>query len=259
MDVATEPSLDEVESIYEQLHSGESASAEDVSVLLDAIGGPLETHIQAAEALIVLADRGGRVLEDEYPELVESLLARWESITIARRLLHEIVELRDLTVPVDTIDAGYEMVGEELLDLDDIAEETAGSEEVVPGGGAVAAEMSLRLRDFADSVAGREQLVVEAVADAFEMVPRRIAKDAGVNPIDTLVDLRAQKHSDALATGVSSSGQVTEMDGEDDRVPVDDVFGQFYNAIVAVRFITHFERTPSQLLRSEALLAEEVR
>ncbi|MBU7024428.1 MAG: TCP-1/cpn60 chaperonin family protein, partial [Theionarchaea archaeon] len=65
---------------------------------------------------------------------------------------------------------------------------------VVPGGGAVETELSRRLQEFAGSVGGREQLAVKAFAEALEVIPRTLAENAGLDPIDILVKLR-EKHS----------------------------------------------------------------
>jgi len=70
---------------------------------------------------------------------------------------------------------------------------------VLAGGGAPEIELAMRLRDFAASVSGREQLAVEAFADALETIPRTLAENAGLNPIDTIVDLRAS-HSNQTST-----------------------------------------------------------
>jgi thermosome len=63
---------------------------------------------------------------------------------------------------------------------------------VVPGGGAVELAVADRLRDAAVGIEGRTQLVVEAVADVMEAIPRTLATSAGLDPIDTLVELRAE-------------------------------------------------------------------
>ena len=62
---------------------------------------------------------------------------------------------------------------------------------VLAGGGAVEVELARRLRDYADGVSGREQLAIEAFADSLELIPRVLAENAGLDSIDTLVDLRA--------------------------------------------------------------------
>jgi len=62
---------------------------------------------------------------------------------------------------------------------------------VLAGGGAVEVELARRLRDYADGVSGREQLAVEAFADSLELIPRVLAGNAGLDSIDTLVEVRA--------------------------------------------------------------------
>ncbi len=74
---------------------------------------------------------------------------------------------------------------------------------VVGGGGAVEAELSKRLKDYAAKIGGREQLAIEAFADSIEIVPRTLAENAGLDPIDTMVDLRsAHERKDGLWQGV---------------------------------------------------------
>jgi len=62
---------------------------------------------------------------------------------------------------------------------------------MVAGGGAPEIELSLRLREYAASVGGRAQLAIEAFANALEIIPRTLAENAGLDPIDMLVALRA--------------------------------------------------------------------
>ena len=62
----------------------------------------------------------------------------------------------------------------------------------VVGGGACEVELALRLKEFAATVGGREQLAIEAFAEAMEVIPRTLAENAGLDPIDTLVSLRSK-------------------------------------------------------------------
>ncbi|MEM4240387.1 MAG: thermosome subunit beta [Candidatus Woesearchaeota archaeon] len=62
---------------------------------------------------------------------------------------------------------------------------------IVAGGGAPEIEVSKSLRKYADSLSGREQLAVLAFADALEVVPRTLAENAGIDPIDILTELKA--------------------------------------------------------------------
>ncbi|MGC8816614.1 MAG: thermosome subunit beta [Candidatus Hadarchaeum sp.] len=62
---------------------------------------------------------------------------------------------------------------------------------IVAGGGAPEIEVAKGLREYSDSVGGREALAVNAFADAIEVIPRTLAENAGMDPIDILVQLRA--------------------------------------------------------------------
>ncbi|WP_049972042.1 thermosome subunit alpha [Haladaptatus cibarius] len=84
--------------------------------------------------------------------------------------------------------------------------------QVLPGGGAPETELALAIRDYADSVGGREQLAVEAFADAMEAIPRTLAENAGVGPIDALTDLRSQHDAGEEDAGLTAeTGEVTDM------------------------------------------------
>ena len=66
---------------------------------------------------------------------------------------------------------------------------------IVAGGGAPEAETAKQLREFAVKVGGREQLAIEAYAEALETIPLTIAENAGLDPIDIMVELRS-KHAE---------------------------------------------------------------
>jgi thermosome len=65
---------------------------------------------------------------------------------------------------------------------------------IVAGGGSIEAEIAMHLRNYAKSIGGREQLAIEAFATTLEEIPRTLAETAGMNPLDTIVDLRS-RHS----------------------------------------------------------------
>ncbi|MCK4952558.1 TCP-1/cpn60 chaperonin family protein, partial [Candidatus Bathyarchaeota archaeon] len=62
---------------------------------------------------------------------------------------------------------------------------------IVAGGGAIEAEVAKELREYATKIGGREQLAVEAFAESMEIVPRTLAENAGLEPIDIMVELRS--------------------------------------------------------------------
>nr|WP_277542586.1 thermosome subunit beta [Halomicroarcula sp. FL173] len=90
-----------------------------------------------------------------------------------------------------------------VQDALDVVAATVTQGQVLGGGGAPEVEVARRLRDFADGVEGREQLAVEAFADALEIVPRTLAKNAGLDGIDTLVDLRAAHEDGEVSAGLN--------------------------------------------------------
>ncbi len=87
---------------------------------------------------------------------------------------------------------------------------------VVPGGGAVESELARKLRSYATEVGGREQLSIEAFAESLEVVPRTLAENAGLEPIDILVSLRsAHEKARGEAKGVNvMAGKVMDMYSE---------------------------------------------
>jgi len=63
--------------------------------------------------------------------------------------------------------------------------------EVVAGAGAPEIELAKELNKYADSLSGRVQLVVRAFAETMEVIPRTLAENAGLDPIDMITDLKA--------------------------------------------------------------------
>lgn len=83
---------------------------------------------------------------------------------------------------------------------------------VVYGGGAIEIELARKLREFASSVGGREQLAINSFADAVEIVPRTLAESTGRDPIDLLVELRAQHDKGNVNMGIDVvNGKIIDM------------------------------------------------
>jgi archaeal chaperonin len=66
---------------------------------------------------------------------------------------------------------------------------------VIVGGGASEIVVSQRVREWSSSLSGREQLAGEKFADALESIPLVLAENAGMDIIDTQVQLRAKSSS----------------------------------------------------------------
>jgi chaperonin GroEL (HSP60 family) len=78
-----------------------------------------------------------------------------------------------------------------IIDALSVVSDVVENSKIVAGGGAVEIEVAKELRKYATKVGGREQLAVEAFADAMEVIPRALAENAGLDPIDVLVALRS--------------------------------------------------------------------
>ncbi len=80
------------------------------------------------------------------------------------------------------------------------------------GGGALACEICQNLRDYASELEGREQYAVNAFADAVESLPATLAENAGLDPIDIIVDLRSAHAEGKTTYGVDiGKGKVGDM------------------------------------------------
>jgi thermosome len=93
------------------------------------------------------------------------------------------------------IRAGLERLVDEaeraLNDSLSVVADVITKNKVVAGGGSIETELARRIRDYAKKVGGREQLAIEAFADSIETVPKTLAENAGLDPIDTMVDMRS--------------------------------------------------------------------
>jgi archaeal chaperonin len=72
---------------------------------------------------------------------------------------------------------------------------------VVTGGGSIEMAIARRVKEKSARIAGREQIVIQKFAEALEEIPLTLARNAGMNEIDSLAALRL-KHS--LPNGDSS-------------------------------------------------------
>ena len=115
------------------------------------------------------------------------------------------------------IRAGLERMVDEaeraMTDALSVVSDVIENNKIVPGGGAVEVEVAKELRDYATKVGGREQLAIEAFADSIEIIPKTLAENAGLEPIDILVELRsAHEKKDGQPAGVDVfKGKVDNM------------------------------------------------
>jgi thermosome len=115
------------------------------------------------------------------------------------------------------IRAGLERMVDEaeraMNDALSVVSDVIENNKIVPGGGAVEVEIAKELRKHATKVGGREQLAIEAFADAFEIVPKTLAENAGLEAIDIIAELRAaHDKTDGQPMGINVlKGKVENM------------------------------------------------
>jgi thermosome len=106
------------------------------------------------------------------------------------------------------IRAGLERMVDEaeraLTDALSVVSDVIENSKIVAGGGAAEIEVAKELRSYATKVGGREQLAIEAFAEAVEIIPKALAENAGLEPIDVIVDLRsAHEKADGKHKGIN--------------------------------------------------------
>ena len=83
---------------------------------------------------------------------------------------------------------------------------------MTPGGGAASIAISMALREYAPSVGGREQMAIEAFADAIEIVPKTLSENAGLDPIDMMLEIRNAHNKGQKYAGINVlEGKVDDM------------------------------------------------
>ena len=147
----------------------------DLDVLALATGATVLHHVDALHA-----DACGRVLESRSHMLGD--------------LHHWTVRGEGHAATLIARGSGDEIVEETSRCFDDalgVAAHLRKDRRLLVGGGASHVHLARHLRRFAEATPGREQMAIEAFADALEVIPRALAENAGLDPIDALLDVTA--------------------------------------------------------------------
>jgi thermosome len=83
---------------------------------------------------------------------------------------------------------------------------------VVAGGGSPEMEIARALRGYAETLPGREQLAVRSFGEAMEIVPLTLGENAGLDPVDLLLELRTRHEKGEKWAGVEVlKGKIIDM------------------------------------------------
>ena len=140
---------------------------------------------------------------------------------------------------VDEVDRS---IHDSLMVVKDVIETPA----IVAGGGAPEALLAAFLKDWAGSFDGRQQLAIKKYAEALEVIPLTIAENAGMDPIDTMVALRAKQSDGKKWTGINAKeGKISDMLSQNIIEPV----------VVKQQIIKSATETASMILRIDDVIA----
>ncbi len=74
---------------------------------------------------------------------------------------------------------------------------------VVAGAGSPEMELSKAIMDYSHTLSGREQLAVRAFAECMEVIPRTLAENGGLDPIDSLTELKSAHEKGQVSAGIN--------------------------------------------------------
>lgn len=83
-----------------------------------------------------------------------------------------------------------------LNDVLSIIAKTMDTKKLVAGGGAIYIELAKKLREYSNQISGKEQLAIAAYASALEEIPKTLIKNAGLDEIEKITELRAAHKTD---------------------------------------------------------------
>ncbi len=96
------------------------------------------------------------------------------------------------------VDEAERSMHDALMVTKDVLEKPA----IVAGGGAIECYIANELREWANKLSGREQLAAKQFADALETITVTLAENAGMDPIDTMTELRSKQSKGGKWIGV---------------------------------------------------------
>ncbi|WP_455368444.1 thermosome subunit beta [[Eubacterium] cellulosolvens] len=108
-----------------------------------------------------------------------------------------------------SVDEAERALNDALFVISDIVSKN----KIVVGGGATEIEVAKRIKEYAPKIGGREQLAIEKFADGLESIPKYLAENAGLDPVDIMVALKAaHAESTGQTIGVDVySGKTKDM------------------------------------------------
>jgi len=162
----------------------------DMTKLAKATGGRISTNLDDISA----SDLGSAEIVQQ--KKVES--DKWVFIEGCKNPRSVTVLIRGGSQRV--VDEVDRSLHDALMVVKDVVEKPS----IVAGGGSPEAYLAAELNEWSSSSEGREQLAIKQYAEAFESIPLTIAENAGMDPIDTIITLRANQSNGKQTVGINA-------------------------------------------------------
>jgi len=170
----------------------------DMTKLAKATGGRITTNLDD----ISTKDLG-------YAEIVQQKkveLDKWVFIEGCKNPRSVTILIRGGSQRV--VDEADRSIHDALMVVKDVVEKPL----IVAGGGSPEAYLATELNEWTGSSEGREQLAIKQYAEALESIPLTIAENAGMDPIDSLITLRANQSNGKQTVGINArEGKIGNM------------------------------------------------
>jgi thermosome len=106
------------------------------------------------------------------------------------------------------VDEAERSIHDALMVTKDVMEKPS----IVAGGGSPESYVAGKLREWSSTLSGREQLAADKFAESLEVIPLALAENAGMDPIDTLTELRSKQTKGSKWSGIDArAGKVVDM------------------------------------------------
>ncbi|KAG4123175.1 hypothetical protein ERO13_D11G310200v2 [Gossypium hirsutum] len=106
---------------------------------------------------------------------------------------------------------------------------------IVPGAAATEIELARRLKEFSFKETGLDQYAIAKFAESFELVPRTLAENAGLNPMDIISKLYEKHASGNAKVGIDLRGDDPE-DGVCKDVSTVNVWDLYVTKFLALKY-----------------------
>ena len=170
----------------------------DMTKLAKATGGRISTNLDDISA----GDLGHA--EIAHQKKVES--DKWVFIEGCKNPRSVTILIRGGSQRV--VDEADRSIHDALMVVKDVVEKPS----IVAGGGSPEAYLATELNEWAGGAGGREQLAMKQYAEALESIPLTIAENAGMDPIDALITLRANQTAGKQTAGINAKeGKIGNM------------------------------------------------